>query len=107
MKQKRARREELRSKLVGELPDPAEVLRGSLLKRTIRHRRGCRKCAQGGGHPVLVLTVSYGPGKTRQMMVPAEKRRQVERWLGNYREMKEKLKAICEINQELLLQEEG
>src|SRR6266513_6469377 len=33
-----------RKQLLRELPDPTEILRGSLLDRRIFHRRGCRKC---------------------------------------------------------------
>jgi len=36
-----------REKLVGKLPITGELLRGSLLERTIRHTKGCPKCARG------------------------------------------------------------
>jgi hypothetical protein len=36
-----------REKLVGRLPVTGEVLRGSLLERTVWHRKGCPKCARG------------------------------------------------------------
>src|ERR1700730_13972556 len=35
-----------RDKLVGKLPVTAELLRGSLLERTVRHTKGCPKCAR-------------------------------------------------------------
>jgi hypothetical protein len=41
-----------RDKLAADLPTP-ELLRGSLLQRTIRHKSGCPKCARGEGHPML------------------------------------------------------
>jgi hypothetical protein len=50
-----------RAKLAASIPSTTEILRGSLLHRTIRHRSGCSTCAQGLGHPVWVLTVTY-PG---------------------------------------------
>lgn len=81
MKQKGRKRK--RDQLISQLLDPSEMLRGSLLERRIRHRRGCRKCARGEGHPVLVLTVTFGAGKVRPWTVPAGKRKQVERYLGN------------------------
>jgi hypothetical protein len=43
-----------------------ELLRGSLLERTVRHTKGCPKCARGEGHQVCVLTVTYPGGRTRQ-----------------------------------------
>ena len=91
-----------RKQLLRELPDPTEILRGSLLDRRIFHRRGCRKCRRGEGHRVWVLTVGYPGGRTRQFTVPAEHKGQVQRWLRNYRKLRAKLEAICELNHELL-----
>ena len=51
-----------RAKLTAHLPATAEILRGSLLHRRIRHRSGCAVCAAGEGHLVWVLTVSYPGG---------------------------------------------
>jgi len=95
-----------RERITQELPSTAEILRGSLLNRTIRHRRGCPKCARGEGHPVSVLTVGYAGGKTRQISLHAEQRGQVERWIKNYQELKAKLEEICELNQQLLRSED-
>jgi hypothetical protein len=55
-----------RDKLVGKLPITGEVLRGSLLERTVRHTKDCPKCARGEGHRVFVPTVSYGGGRVQQ-----------------------------------------
>ncbi len=91
-----------RQKLLGRLPDAAEILRGSLLQRTVRHSGGCPKCARGEGHPLWVLTVSYPGGRTRQFSLRREQVPQVRRWLDNYRKLKDKLEAICELNHYLL-----
>lgn len=91
-----------REQLARQLPKAVEIVRGSLLQRTIRHRRGCPKCARGEGHTVWVLTVGYPGGKTRQISLRANQRQQVERWLENYRELKAKLEEICELNRKLL-----
>jgi len=91
-----------RKRLAEQLPDPTQILRGSLLERTVRHKRGCPKCARGQGHRVWVLTVSYRGGRTRQFSIRPEQRPQVEQWLQNYQELKTKLEAICELNHELL-----
>lgn len=91
-----------RQKLADDLPLASEIVRGSLLHRTIRHRRGCPKCDRGEGHRVWVLTVSYPGGKTKQISLRPEQRPQVEQWLKNYQELKTKLEGICELNQELL-----
>ena len=91
-----------REKLVGKLPVTGELLRGSLLERTIRHTRGCPKCARGEGHQVFVLTVTYPGGRTRQFSVRRERVAEVRRWLGNYQKLKEAIEAICELNHDLL-----
>ena len=92
----------LREKLVRKLPVSGELLRGTLLERTVRHARNCRKCARGEGHQVFVLTVTYPRGRTRQISVRRERVAEVRRWLDNYQELKEAIEAICELNHELL-----
>ena len=91
-----------RQKLVGKLPITGELLRGSLLERTVRHTKDCPKCARGEGHRVFVLTVTYPGGRTRQFSVRRERVDEVRRWLNNYQELKEAIEAICEVNHELL-----
>jgi hypothetical protein len=91
-----------RNKLVDKLPITGELLRGSLLERTVWHRGGCPKCARGEGHRVFVLTVSYGSGRTRQFSVRRERVTEVRRWLDNYQELKKTIEAICELNHDLL-----
>src|ERR1700754_5029837 len=91
-----------REKLLGKLPITGELLRGSLLGRTVRHRSGCPKCARGEGHRVFVLTVSYAGGRTQQFSVRRERVDEVRRWFSNYQELKEAIEAICELNHDLL-----
>lgn len=104
MKQKEALKRRLR--LAKDLPPVAEILRGSLLQRTIRHKKGCPKCQRGGGHPVWVLTVGYPGGVTKQFSIRPETVPQVQQWLQNYRDWKSRLEAICEINHAFLRPEE-
>jgi len=97
-----------REKLLDRLPVTGEILRGSLLQRTIRnHAKGCAKCASGEGHPLAVLTVSYPGGRTRQFSLRRERVAEVRRWLRNYQKLKEALEAICELNHELLRPDEA
>ena len=91
-----------REKLLSKLPVNGELLRGTLLKRTVRHTKGCPKCARGEGHKVFVLTVSYPGGRTRQISVRRERVAEVRRWLNNYQELKEAIETICELNHDLL-----
>jgi hypothetical protein len=91
-----------RQALVSQLPVSGEILRGSLLERVVRHSRGCTICAGGGGHPLSVLTVTYGRGRTRQFSLRREQIEEVRRWLGNYHRLREALEEICELNHSLL-----
>lgn len=91
-----------RETLVDTLPITGEMLRGSLLERTVRHRSGCPKCARGEGHTVFVLTVTDPGGRTRQVSVRRERVAEVRRWLANYQALKAAIEAICALNHDLL-----
>jgi hypothetical protein len=92
-----------RQNLFDRLPVTAELLRGTLLERTIRsHGQGCAKCASGEGHPLWVLTVSYPGARTRQISLRREQVPEVRRWLRNYQTLKDEIEAVCELNQQLL-----
>jgi hypothetical protein len=91
-----------RAKFAAALPSTTEILRGSLLHRTIRHAAGCSVCARGKGHPVWVLTISYPGGRTKQISLPPAQIPMVRQWLRNYRKLKADLERICELNHRLL-----
>lgn len=91
-----------RTKLAASLPTPTEILRGSLLHRTIRHSTGCSVCAGGKGHRVWVWTVSYPGGRTKQISLPPSQIPMVRQWLRNYRKLKANLERLCEWNHPLL-----
>src|SRR5262249_16766203 len=96
-----------RQKLLNRLKVNGEILRGSLLERTVfRHKANCEKCASGEGHLLYVLTVTYPGGRTRQFSLHADLLPQVRGWLDNYKSLKEALEEICEINHNLLRREE-
>src|SRR3954449_11429611 len=83
-----------REKLLGKLPVTGELLRGSLLERTVRHTKGCPKCARGEGHHVFVLTVTYPGGRTRQFSVRRDRVAEVRRSLSNYQDLKEAIETV-------------
>jgi hypothetical protein len=91
-----------RDKLAAQLSSASGVLRGSLLQRTVHHSSGCLKCARGEGHPLWVLTVGYPGGKTRQVSLRPDQVPQVREALQHYRDFKQALEAISELNQFLL-----
>ena len=86
--------------MISKLPITGELLRGSLLERTVRHTKDCPKCARGEGHRVFVLTVTYPGGRTHQLSVRRDA--EVRRWLSNYQELREAIEAVCELNHDLL-----
>ena len=90
-----------RDKLAANLPT-AELLRGSLLQRTVRHKSGCPKCERGEGHAVLVLAVSGPAGKVRHISLRAEQKQVVKQWIDNYHRVKDQIEEVCQLNQSLL-----
>jgi len=99
---KQAAIDNARAKLAAALPSTTEILRGSLLRRRIRHRSGWATCARGAGHLIWVLTVSYPGGRTKQISLRPEQKPLVQQWLRNYRKLKATLERICELNHKLL-----
>ena len=96
-----------RDRLLARLPAAGDILRGSLLHRTIRHRTGCLKCASGEGHPVAVLSVGYPGGVIRQTSLSPGQAAGVRRSLDNFHKLKAALEKICELNQQLLRSEKA
>jgi hypothetical protein len=91
-----------RDRLLARLPEARDILRGSLLNRTIRHSKGCKHCEGGGGHPVSVLAVGYAGGRMHQISLRKEQAAHVKQCLENYYALKAALEEICELNQQLL-----
>src|ERR1700731_1569306 len=91
-----------RDNLAAQLSSASRVLRGSLLQRTIHHSSGCLKCAHGDGHRLWVLNVGYPGGKTRQVSLRPEQVPQVRKAIEGYRDFKQALESISELNQFLL-----
>lgn len=91
-----------RAEILNTLPPLEEVLRGTLLERQIRCGKPSCHCAADTRHALLVLTVSLGVGRTRQVTVPAEFRPTVEAWIENYRLWWKAIEEVSEINRQLL-----
>jgi hypothetical protein len=91
-------------RILQSLPDLSEILRGSLLHRTIRHKQGCPKCAAGGGHPVWILATGYPGKRIHQLTLRADQVPQVRRRIAQYRKLQAALERICEYNREQLRQ---
>jgi hypothetical protein len=91
-----------RDKLARSIESPAEILRGSLLRRMIRHKKGCQTCARGQGHPAWILSINYPGGKNKQISIRPDEVKRVENWLANYQKLKSRLERICELNHVVL-----
>jgi hypothetical protein len=91
-------------RILQSLPDLSEILRGSLLHRTIRHKQDCPKCAAGGGHPVWILATGYPGKRIHQLTLRADQVPQVRRRIAQYRKLQAALERICEYNREQLRQ---
>ena len=106
MKDKRVQLIASRDKLVQQIPDPSAILPGSLLSRMVRcNKPGCRFCEKGKGKghgPILILSVSLGDRRVRQIPVPDEMKREVEDSLRAFAQTQDLLKQIAGINLELL-----
>lgn len=57
---------------------------------------------RGEGHPLWVLNVGYPGAKTRQVSLRPEQVPGVRQAVERYREVKDTLEAISELNQQLL-----
>jgi hypothetical protein len=97
-----------RDRLLGQLPEARDILRGSLLERNLHHSTGrCKRCDSGGGHPVSVLAIGYPAGQMRQISLRKEQAAHVRQSLANYYNLKAGLEEICELNQQLLRAKPG
>ena len=95
-----------RQGLARQLPPVAEILRGSLVERYVTCGNPSCKCSKGQRHgPMWYLTVTLGRGHTTGGIIPSDKVEQVRGWIQNYRQVKDHLERISEINRELLRRE--
>ena len=62
----------------------------------------CAKEGDPGHGPAYYLMVTVGPGKTVQVYVPREHKREVERWIKNFRKTQEVLEEVSALNRRLL-----
>lgn len=91
-------------KLLRSLPPFHEVLRGSLLKRSVRCGKSSCRCAEGPGHPVTYLSVTFAGGRTEQITVPKKLTPLVRRWVSNYRRWLRAMERVSAMNRDLLRQ---
>jgi hypothetical protein len=91
-----------RQRAVQKLPPIEEVLRGSILERSVRCGQPHCRCASGELHAATVLSVSFPGGRTEQISLPATVVRTVRGWVANYQRWWEIIEKVSAINRELL-----
>ena len=91
-----------RTKIPKTLPPLEEVLRGSFLQREIRCGKPTCRCAEGPGHPIAYVTVTFPGGRTRQVTVPRDLASTVRLWISNYRRWGQAIEEVSAINRRLL-----
>ncbi len=93
-----------RRKVAGGLPDLAEVIRGSVVRRWLHCGKSECHCHQGRGHgPYYYLMTTLRPGKTRMLLIRVNQLKRVQRWVANFKALKKGLEKIVEINTQLLV----
>jgi len=106
MKDKVAQLTASRERLVQQIPDLSTVLPGSLLSRMVRcNKPGCRYCEKGTGKghgPIWILSVSLGKRQVRQIPIPRQMKKEVEKSLRAFAQVRKLLKQIAQLNLELL-----
>lgn len=106
MKEKVAQLTASRERLVQQIPDLSTVLPGSLLSRMVRcNKPGCRYCEKGTGKghgPIWILSVSLGKRQVRQIPIPRQMKKEVEKSLRAFAQVLKLLKQIAQLNLELL-----
>ena len=91
-----------RRRLLSNLPPFENVLRGSVVERSVRcGRAGCH-CEHTGGHQVAYLSVTLAAGRTEQISLPPAMLPAARRGVAAYHKWLERLDQISTINRQLL-----
>src|SRR5712692_7872296 len=91
-----------RRHVVHKLPSLEEVLRGSVVVRTLRCGKASCHCVTGEGHRATYLSVTFPGGRTQQISLPARLVPLAKRWVSNYLRWWEAVEKVSEINRQLL-----
>lgn len=91
--------------ILDTMPDPARVMRASLITRSIKCGKPNCRCANGEGHKSLYLS-SYYNGKTRLDSVPKAYKDGVSQCIKDYEDITALLTELSSINLELFRRRE-
>ena len=93
-----------RRRLLAQLPALEEVLRGSLVERSVRCEKARCRCASGDLHAAVYLSVTHRGGRTEQISLPRELVAAVRNGIAVYQRWWEILEQVSAINRDLLRQ---
>ena len=94
-----------RRQILAKLPPLEEVLRGSVLVRSLRCGKPSCHCAEGDGHPATYLSVTHPGGRTEQISLPAELVPLAERGVAAYRAWWAAVEKLSAINRDRIRQQ--
>jgi hypothetical protein len=94
----------LRRRLLAQLPPLDEVLRGSLVERSVRCGKARCRCAAGELHGAVYLSVTHRGGRTEQISVPRALVATVRDGIAISQQWWEILEQVSAVNRDLLRQ---
>ena len=94
-----------RRRILAKLPPLEEVLRGSVLVRSLRCGKPSCHCAEGEGHPATYLSVTHAGGRTEQISLPAALIPLARRGVAAYRAWWAAIEKLSAINRDQLRQQ--
>ena len=95
---------ERRRRLLAKLPPLDEVLRGSLVERSVRCGTASCHCARGERHAAVSLSVTHRGGRTEQISVPRDLVARVRHGIAIYQQWWAILEQVATVNRDLLRQ---
>ncbi len=95
---------ERRRRILAKLPPLEEVLRGSVIVRSLRCGKPSCHCAEGEGHAATYLSVTLAGGRTEQISLPAALVPLAERGVAHYHAWWAAIEQLSAINRELIRQ---
>jgi len=93
---------ERRRRILEKLPPLEEVLRGSVVVRSLRCGKPSCHCAQGEGHRATYLSVTLAGGRSEQISLPAELVPTAKRGVALYHAWWVAIEKLSAINRDLI-----
>ena len=95
---------ERRRRILARLPPLEEILRGSVVVRSLRCGKPSCHCAEGEGHRATYLTVTFAGGRSEQISLPDALVPVAARGVAAYHAWWAAIEKLSAINRDLLRQ---